>query len=84
MKQKLLTKEKYTPAAEREHKAVQIQKWRRYLLRRKVVNLARCGVVLFREFEKGRDACIEQMASIPVKMASSLLYTNQFRNRSRE
>jgi hypothetical protein len=52
----LLTKEKYTPAAEREHKFVRIQKQRRYLLRRKVVNLARCGVVLSREFEKGRDA----------------------------
>lgn len=79
----LLTKQKYAPAAEREHKAVRIQEWRRYLLGRKVVNLARCGMVLFREFEKGRDAYIGQIDSIPVKMASLLLYTNQFRNRSR-
>jgi hypothetical protein len=53
------------------------------VLRRKVVNFARCGVVLSREFEKGRDAYMKQMASILVKMASSLLYTDQSRNQSR-
>ena len=55
MEQKLLTNEENTPALEREHKPWGDEN-SRDILGRKVVDLSRCGIVLFREREDGCDA----------------------------
>jgi hypothetical protein len=49
---------------------VRTQKQQRHVLRRQVDDFTRCGIVLFREREYGRDAYKnERIASIPVNTA---------------
>jgi hypothetical protein len=82
MEQKLLTNEENTPASEREHKPYG-DKSSRDILGRKVVDLSRCGMVLFREREDGRDAYNDKRASLVGNTAFSPPNTNQWLNRNR-
>ena len=79
--QKLLTKEENTPASKREHKQYQ-DNGGRDVLRRKVVDLSGCGIVLFRESEEGWDAYKDKPASLSGSTTLSLLDTNRWLNRS--
>ena len=82
MEQTLLTNEENTPTLEREHKPCK-DKSSRNILGRKVVDLSRCGIVLFRERKDGCDAYKDKGTSLVVNTPFSLLNTNQWLSRSR-